>query len=104
MSAGSEQSAAGGQRYAVGLIRVDEGPHSREHVAKLRDVLHDAEFTEPDDLGVFEVRLTAPSREAALLRVFDAIAAAGADDHVVFLEHPDIPRHWQRRHADGTPA
>lgn len=89
---------------AVGLIRVDDGVHAREHLANLRQALPDAELTEPDDVGVFEARLSAPSREAALQRVFDAIAAVGADDHVVFLEHPDVPRHWRRREgaAGGT--
>src|SRR5258705_386018 len=33
--------------------------------------------------------------EAALTRVFDAVAASGTDDHIVFVEHPDIPGHWR---------
>jgi hypothetical protein len=27
--------------------------------------------------------------------VFDAVAASGTDDHIVFVEHPDIPGHWR---------
>ena len=56
-------------------------------------------MTEPDELGVFEIRLEAEDRERALNRVWDAVAAAGADDHMVFLEHPDLPEHWRARSA-----
>lgn len=35
---------------------------------------------------MLEVELTAPSRDEALGRVRDAIAAAGADDHLTFPE------------------
>jgi hypothetical protein len=62
----------------------------------------DADVGEPDELGVFEVALDAPDREAALQRMWDAVAAAGADDHVVFLEHPELPEHW--RHVSGRPG
>jgi hypothetical protein len=27
------------------------------------------------------------------------VAAAGVDDHIVFLEHPDLPEHWMTRSA-----
>ena len=30
------------------------------------------------------------------------VAAAGADDHVAFLEHPALPEHW--RHRAKAPA
>ena len=39
----------------------------------------------------------ADSREAALLQVWDLIAAAGADDHILFIEHPDVPEHWRTK-------
>jgi len=29
--------------------------------------------------------------ERALNIVWDAVAASGTDDHIVFLEHPDLP-------------
>jgi hypothetical protein len=54
-----------------------------------------AEATEPDDVGVFEFHLDADDKEAALTRVWDAVAASGVDDHIVFFEHPDIPEHWR---------
>jgi hypothetical protein len=30
------------------------------------------------------------------------VAASGTDDHIVFLEHPDLPEHW--RACSGRPA
>jgi hypothetical protein len=52
----------------------------------------------PDaDTGVFDVTVEADSREDALHRVWNALAAAGADDHILFLEHPDIPEHWRTK-------
>jgi hypothetical protein len=60
-----------------------------------------SEVTEADDLGVFEVRLDAADQEDALLQVWNAIAASGTDDHLVFLEHPDLPEHWRAR--SGAP-
>jgi hypothetical protein len=30
------------------------------------------------------------------------VAASGTDDHIVFLEHPDLPEHWRR--YSGSPA
>ena len=57
----------------------------------------DEQVTEPDDVGEFEVVLDADEFESALTEVFDAVAASGTDDHIVFNEHPDIPEHWQDR-------
>jgi hypothetical protein len=34
--------------------------------------------------------------------VWDAVAASGTDDHVVFLEHPELPEHWRSR--SGRPS
>jgi hypothetical protein len=64
--------------------------------------LPDADATEPDDVGVFEIRLDAEDKEQALARIWDAVAASGTDDHIVFFEHPDIPEHW--REKSGGPA
>ena len=41
----------------------------------------DATVAGPDEEGVVEVTFEAADREAAVKRVFDAVAAAGADDH-----------------------
>ena len=51
------------------------------------------------ETGVFEVTVDAASREDALLRVWNALAAAGADDEIVFIEHPDVPEHWRSKPA-----
>jgi hypothetical protein len=40
-------------------------------------------------------------KEAALQRVWDAVSASGTDDHILFLEHPELPEH--RRRYSGSP-
>ena len=61
-----------------------------------RDALGDI-----DEDGVLEITVTdAQDFEGALKRVRDAMAAAGADDHFVFAEHPDVPEYWRRPGAD----
>ena len=57
----------------------------------------DATVGEPDEIGVFEIELEADDVEDALHCVWNAVAASAADDHIVFLEHPDIPGHWRHR-------
>ena len=71
-------------------------PGDQEALTKLGDALPDAELGEPDELGVFEVSLEAEDQEGALRKVWDAVAASGTDDHVVFLEHRGLPDHWRR--------
>jgi hypothetical protein len=44
----------------------------------------EAEVGAPDEGGMFDLRLEADSREAAIERVVDAIAAAGLDQHFTF--------------------
>jgi hypothetical protein len=79
------------------LMLHERSPRDLEARAQLRAALPGAEITEPDDVGVFEIALESDDLEAALLRVWDAVAAAGADDHIAFLEHPDLPEHWRHR-------
>jgi hypothetical protein len=91
------------QRHKIAMLMLHEGsPRDLEAREQLSATLPEAEVTEPDDLGVFEIALDADDREQALLRVWDAIAAAGVDDHIAFLEHPDLPEHW--RHRSRRPA
>jgi hypothetical protein len=91
------------QRQAVAMLLLHGGtPKDQQERAELAEVLGNAEVTEPDELGIFEIRLEAEDREDALSRVWDAVAAAGADDHIVFLEHPDLPEHWRPR--SGRPG
>jgi hypothetical protein len=77
-------------------------PRDDDARAQLADALPGAEVSVPDELGVFEIRVEASDLEDALARVWDAVAASGTDDHVVFLEHPELPEHWRPR--SGRPA
>jgi hypothetical protein len=72
-------------------------PRDREALSELAAALPDAEVGEPDEVGVFEVTVQAEDREDSLRKVWNAVAASGTDDHIVFLEHPDLPEHWRRR-------
>ena len=86
------------QRHAVAMLMLHYGtPRDREARVQLAAALPDAEIGEPDDLGVLEIALEADDQEQALQRVWDAVAASGTDDHIVFLEHPELPEHWRPR-------
>jgi len=87
----------GGDDHRVGMLLEQRGRSGEDALERLRAALGDAEITPPDDTGVFEVVVAAGSFDAALDRVWNALAAAGADDEMVFLEHPDLPEHWRRR-------
>ena len=90
------------ERISLLLLHYGQGPrdeHAREELAR---VLAGTQVTEPDDVGEFEVVLEARDREEALTRVFDAIAASGTDDHIVFVEHPDNPGHWRTAPGRGA--
>jgi hypothetical protein len=77
------------------LLHYGRGPRDEQAREQLAAALPDAEVTEPDDVGEFDVIVDAPAFEDALTVVFDAVAAAGVDDHIVFLEHPSIPGHFR---------
>jgi hypothetical protein len=86
------------QRHRVAMLMMHDGsPRDLEAREQLSAVLSEAELTEPDDVGAFEVALDADDQEDALQRVWDAVAASGTDDHIAFLEHPDLPEHWLHR-------
>jgi hypothetical protein len=86
------------QRHTVEMLLLhDDSPKDLEAREQLAAVLPGAEVTEPDEVGAFDVILDADDQEQALERVWDAIAASGTDDHIVFLEHPDLPEHWRSR-------
>jgi hypothetical protein len=86
------------QQHRIAMLMLHDGS-PRDLVAReqLGSVLPGAELTEPDDVGAFEVALDADDQEAALQRVWDAVAASGTDDHIAFLEHPELPEHWLHR-------
>ncbi len=76
-------------------------PRDQTAREELAAALPEATVGEPDDVGVFDVEVEADSLEDALQEVWDAVAASGTDDHLVFLEHPDLPEHWRER--SGAP-
>jgi hypothetical protein len=91
------------QRYAIAMLMLHDGtPRDLQARAQLAAVLPDATVTEPEEVGEFEVVVEADDLEDALTRVWDAVAASGTDDHIVFLEHPELPEHW--RHRSGRPT
>jgi hypothetical protein len=90
-------------RYEIPMLMLHErSPRDLEARDQLSAVLPDAQVSEPDEDGVFEVVVNADDLEEALLKVWDAVAASGTDDHIVFLEHPDLPEHWRQR--SGRPG
>ena len=96
-------------RFVVSMLMLHYGtPRDQQAREELAAALPaDAEVTEPDELGAFDVHLDADDLEQALNVVWDAVAASGTDDHIVFLAHPDLPEHWRPRSArlgGGLPA
>ena len=88
-------------RFVVSMLMLHFGtPRDQQAREELAAALPaDAEVTEPDELGVFDVHVDADDLEQALNVVWDAVAASGTDDHIIFLEHPDLPEHWRPRSA-----
>jgi hypothetical protein len=86
------------QRHLIAMLMLHYGtPRDQEARRQLSDALPDAEIGQPDEVGVFVVGLDADDQERALERVWDGVAASGTDDHIVFLEHPELPEHWRPR-------
>jgi hypothetical protein len=84
------------QQQVVSMLLLHGGsPRDQEAHQQLSSALPDVSLGAPDEAGVFEIVLEAEDREQALRRVWDAVAASGTDDHIVFLEHPDLPEHWK---------
>ena len=84
------------------LLLHGDSPRDLEAHEQLAAALPDATVGRPDELGVFEIEIDADDQEDALQRVWDAVAASGTDDHVLFLEHPELPEHWRAR--SGSPS
>jgi hypothetical protein len=91
------------QPYTIAMVVLHPGtPRDREAHEHLAAALPGAVVAEPDDIGIFEINLEADDQEQALERVWDAVAASGTDDHIVFLEHAELPERWQPR--SGPPS
>jgi hypothetical protein len=82
--------------FDVGLREEIGGPHGEEVRGALLDALGDPPATAPDEDGTFEVTVEAETIDDALLAVWNALAASGADDHILLIEHPNLPEHWRR--------
>lgn len=81
------------QRVALYVVNPREAVS--EALDRMAAALPGATVGRPDDVGIVEIALDAPSFDAALTQVWDAIAAAGADDALAFAEHPELPEHWR---------
>lgn len=90
-------------RYRVGMLLMHGGtPKDLDSLQRLAEALPErAEVGAPDELGVFEIELDAEDQEDALKKVWDGVAASGTDDHILFLEHPELPEHWRLK--SGSP-
>jgi hypothetical protein len=84
-------------RYSIGMVVLDRGAKCDEARSRFVAALDGARATEPDETGAFEVSIECDSQDDALNRVWDAVAASGADDHIAFLEHPSLPEHWRHK-------
>ena len=88
--------ASAAQPQVISMLMLHPGtPRDQEARQQLAAALPEATVGQPNQEGVFDVRLDAEDREQALSRIWDAVAASGTDDHIVFLEHPDLPGHWR---------
>jgi hypothetical protein len=87
--------------HTIALQFQDRSPRAKKAKDDLCAALGGASCTDPDEGGAFEVRFPAESQEEALQKVWNAVAATGADDHLVIMEHPHVERHWEHR-ADGA--
>jgi hypothetical protein len=84
--------------HVVTLLIDRPGSAANAAYKRLVEQLADAQVDRPDpETGVFDVSLDADSRENALAHVWNALAGAGVDDEILFLEHPDVPEHWRSR-------
>jgi hypothetical protein len=86
--------------HRVGLVLDARGERAADALDRLRVGLGDS-VSEPDEAGAFDVSVAAPSFDAALTSVWNAVAAAGLDDQLRFTERPDIPEHWRARGSTG---
>lgn len=91
--------------FEIGMLTLHgDSRRDEEARAQLADALpDDAEVGEADaDTGAFTVTVEGDDLDTALTTVWDAVAASGTDDHLLFLEHADLPEHWRSR--SGTPG
>jgi hypothetical protein len=82
--------------FSIGLREEIGGPHGDEVRRAFLEALGNPPATEPDETGTFEVTVVADTIDDALLAAWNAVAASGAEDHILLIEHPNMPGHWRR--------
>jgi hypothetical protein len=82
--------------FSIGFREEIGGEHGEEVRKAFLAALGDPHATEPDDTGTFEVTIEADTIDDALLAAWNALAASGSEDHILFIEHPNLPEHWRR--------
>jgi hypothetical protein len=76
------ETAPHGGAHTISLHRTAAGERFDEALAALRNQLGARAVGDPDESGFFEVEVEADSWDAAVAKVRDAVAAAGADEAV----------------------
>ena len=91
-------------RKTVTMLMLHGGtPRDLEAREQLAAALpEDAEVSDPDNVGVFDLSLDAATAFQTASIASSRSAASGTDDHILFLEHPDLPEHWRPRSAAAT--
>ncbi|MDO8214166.1 hypothetical protein [Conexibacter sp. CPCC 206217] len=84
-------------QFRVAMYTLEGGIPLEQALGDLQSALGEGRVGRPDDNGILEVTVDAPSFDDALTKVWDGVAAAGADDQLAFAEHPDLPEHWRAR-------
>jgi hypothetical protein len=90
-------------RFEIGMIQ-QHGATPRDdeaHAALAAALPEGAEVGAAGEDGAFTVTVEADDLDAALTTVWDAVAASGTDDHLLFLEHPELPEHWRSKSGGG---
>jgi hypothetical protein len=82
--------------FEIALRQEIGGPHGEEVRGRFLEALGNPSATAPDDTGTFEVTVEADTIDDALVSAWNALAASGGDDHIVFIEHPNVPGHWRQ--------
>jgi hypothetical protein len=85
--------------FDIGLItQHGQTPRDQQAREQLAAALPSgATVSDLDSDGAFAVTVQAGDLDAALTIVWDAVGASGTDDHLLFLEHADLPEHWRSR-------